>query len=1062
MSFITGTTIVSWTPTAAQLGDNNTVNIKVSDGHESLTQTFTIDVTEQQDDHPPTITSTPPQYAIVGDVYTYPLTATDPDNDMLSWKLDSGPEGMVLDPVTNSLVWTPTADQANTTPSVTVEVDDGHGGGAEQIFQIDVLAADLPPMISSEPPTSAGTGVTYAYQVVATSPDNFYPLRYSVTTSPNNTNITMNSSTGLLQWASPTTGTESITITVSDPAGLSASQTYNLTTSSTPPGKPPVISSTPPLYAGVSSAYSYPVVAADPQNSTLNYSISESPVVSGSDLAINHTTGVVSWTPITGEIGTETLTITVTDTLGLQAVQTFNVNVVNSQPPTITGTPPSTLTAGQTFVYQVQASDPAGDTLTYALIGQPNGMVIDSSGRITWPTTAANIGDYTYQVVVTNPAGLSKTSPSYPLDVIADTTKPTVQVQISSNPADQNSLVYFDVIASDNVGVTSINLTVGGAPVTLGANGQGVYIASTLGQLAVVAKASDAAGNVGEADATLSVIDPTDTSAPTVTIASPTNGATITQPTEVTGVVNDSHILSWTLAEAPLNGGSFTTIASGTSTVNGNLGLFDPTTLADGAYTIELTAWNAGGHVSSTSITVNVTGYLKLGNLSLSFTDLSIPVAGIPITITRTYNSLNANTVGDFGYGWTLSESDYQLNVNTQGNGLGSINDYVPLEGGNRVVVTLPDGTEEGFTFEPQPVYNSGEFSLVVEYYAPYFQPDPGVTDTLTVMPLDLNQIAGTNEYYGGDYGDDYNPAESEFGGVYTLTNESGIGTTFDATSGQVLSESDRHGNTLNFDSSGIYSNTGLQVTFTRDSQGRITSITDPTGTHSIVYRYDAAGDLVSVTDRDDNVTTMAYNAALPHFLTQITDAMGNSVLNMQYSASGRITSITNATGQSDSLSYNLGNLSETATAPGNTNPTTNTYNSEGLLTQSVDADNNVTDYAYSSNNYLTSKTQVVGDKNLLTTYVNNSYGQPTQETDPAGNTTYYSYDQYGDPTSETDSYGDTTSFDYYYNPNAPGRAARPHGRRPALHDRPGRGHDGFQVRRRRRCSEYDKRCGHA
>ena len=56
---------------------------------------------------------------------------------------------------------------------------------------------------------------------------------------------------------------------------------------------------------------------------------------------------------------------------------------------------------------------------------------------------------------------------------------------------------------------------------------------------------------------------------------------------------------------------------------------------------------------------------------------------------------------------------------------------------------------------------------------------------------------------------------------------------------------------------------------------------------------------------------------------------MGNvAVLSVQYNSSGRITQITNATGQSDALSYNLSNLSEIATAPGNTNPTTNTYNS--------------------------------------------------------------------------------------------------------------------------------------
>ena len=69
-----------------------------------------------------------------------------------------------------------------------------------------------------------------------------------------------------------------------------------------------------------------------------------------------------------------------------------------------------------------------------------------------------------------------------------------------------------------------------------------------------------------------------------------------------------------------------------------------------------------------------------------------------------------------------------------------------------------------------------------------------------------------------------------------------------------------------------------------------------------------------------------AYSPSQPHFLNQITDGMGNVVMSGQYDTSGRLTQITNATGNSDSLTYNLSNLSptESATAPGNTNPTTN------------------------------------------------------------------------------------------------------------------------------------------
>ena len=111
-------------------------------------------------------------------------------------------------------------------------------------------------------------------------------------------------------------------------------------------------------------------------------------------------------------------------------------------------------------------------------------------------------------------------------------------------------------------------------------------------------------------------------------------------------------------------------------------------------------------------------------NLQLSFNDLTVPVSGIPITITRTYDSLNAEHRGDFGYGWTLSESDFQLKVDVNGDGqLGSFGDTVPFVNGTRVVITKPDGTVEGFTFEPTSMTNL--FGIVLGYQ-PAFIPDAG------------------------------------------------------------------------------------------------------------------------------------------------------------------------------------------------------------------------------------------------------------------------------------------------------------------------------------------------
>ena len=60
--------------------------------------------------------------------------------------------------------------------------------------------------------------------------------------------------------------------------------------------------------------------------------------------------------------------------------------------------------------------------------------------------------------------------------------------------------------------------------------------------------------------------------------------------------------------------------------------MFDPTILANGPYVLRLTATDLAGSTESSEQIVNVSGNLKLGNFRLSFTDLVVPVAGIPIT----------------------------------------------------------------------------------------------------------------------------------------------------------------------------------------------------------------------------------------------------------------------------------------------------------------------------------------------------------------------------------------------------------------------------------------------
>lgn len=417
------------------------------------------------------------------------------------------------------------------------------------------------------------------------------------------------------------------------------------------------------------------------------------------------------------------------------------------------------------------------------------------------------------------------------------------------------------------MGVASIGLTINGSPVPLDAQGRITLIADPAGSYDVVAGASDAAGNTGLASTTLLVIDTSDATAPDVSITAPTDNTVITAPVDVVGTVTDDNLLSYTLSVAPLGSDEFTPFFSRfcsdltsdpcpLTPVSGVLGRFDPSGLANDTYRLRLTATDAGGNESSIENVVHVSGDLKIGNFTLSFTDLTVPVSGIPITVARTYDSLNAGTTDELGFGWRLEfrDTDLRTSVPATSEFEQEIGIFNPFRDNARVYVTLPGGRREGFKFQatPAPGFPGSFFGLRV----PTFVPDAGVTSQLSVPEFTLIRN-DFGEYFGLVNGGTlaYNPADAlNFGGVYFVTTKDGIAYEIDANSGDLVTISDSSGNTLSFSDSAIDSNRGPRVTFERDPQGRITAVVDPAG-QKVRYAYDSQGDLIAVTDREQNVT---------------------------------------------------------------------------------------------------------------------------------------------------------------------------------------------------------------
>lgn len=61
-----------------------------------------------------------------------------------------------------------------------------------------------------------------------------------------------------------------------------------------------------------------------------------------------------------------------------------------------------------------------------------------------------------------------------------------------------------------------------------------------------------------------------------------------------------------------------------------------------------------------TTVRVVVKDNQKVGQFTVSFVDLDVPVSGLPIRVTRTYDSRDKGR-GDFGFGWKLDISSLEI-----------------------------------------------------------------------------------------------------------------------------------------------------------------------------------------------------------------------------------------------------------------------------------------------------------------------------------------------------------------------------------------------------------------
>ena len=186
---------------------------------------------------------------------------------------------------------------------------------------------------------------------------------------------------------------------------------------------------------------------------------------------------------------------------------------------------------------------------------------------------------------------------------------------------------------------------------------------------AVTAVAVDNDGLTNAATVTATIY--VDSGAPRVEIFSPIEDAIVTAPSPVIGTASSSILQSYLLRyrlKTVDDTGSWTTLANGsTSVLSNTMAVFDPTLLLNGIYELQLTATDLLGRTSlSEPQTLIFDRDLKIGHFTIAFDDVVIPLPGLPLQVTRTYDSraAAAGIQGDFGIGWTMDIRNVRLQKN--------------------------------------------------------------------------------------------------------------------------------------------------------------------------------------------------------------------------------------------------------------------------------------------------------------------------------------------------------------------------------------------------------------
>ncbi|MEM9950361.1 MAG: putative Ig domain-containing protein [Chloroflexota bacterium] len=401
----------------------------------------------------PTISTIANQSNMVGDSVSLAVSASDPEDDALTYSASNLPQGLSINSSTGRISGTVSQTAITQTTTVTVTDSGGQRDDTTFLWSITVPIVNTAPSVTNPGDQTATIDEAFTLTIEASDAEDD-TLTFTSTGLP--TGLSLDRATGIISGTPTVAGASPVQVTVSD-GDLSRSVYFTITVDAPEPvNVAPTISNPGEQNAQVGLYFNMTVSASDADGDTLTYSTTGLP-----DGLFSDNYGNIAGTPTT--VGTYPVTVTVTDTALNTASTNFTINVAEGVAPTpvpslwVTVIGDQTNAVGDTVNLGVSAT-PAEIVASYSATGLPSGLSINASTGLISGTiqadavgvsnvtvTATDITDETASTSFTWTVEAQSAPPSEPVDPAppSDPTDADIEVQLRHGGTANNYQVVF-------------------------------------------------------------------------------------------------------------------------------------------------------------------------------------------------------------------------------------------------------------------------------------------------------------------------------------------------------------------------------------------------------------------------------------------------------------------------------------------------------------------------------------------------------------------------------------------------------------------------------------------